>query len=143
MFIGQYSHNIDAKGRIIVPAKFRNELTDKVIITKGLDGCLVVYNQDQFEKLVNELMSLPETMKDARAYIRNMLPNACESDFDSQGRVLIQSHLLKAAQIQKECIFLGLGDHIELWSQESWQQYNSDNSDKFEEVAEKMTEYLR
>ena len=143
MFIGQYNHNIDAKGRIIVPARFREELGDKVIICKWLDGCLAIYTQDQWEKLLEQLVTLPSTMREARIYQRTMLANATEEEFDSQGRVLLPSSLIKEANIAKECVFIGVGDHVECWAKESWEAFQKTGESDFESVAEKLTEYLR
>lgn len=143
MFMGQYTHNLDTKGRVIVPNAFRAELGEKVVVAKWLDGCLALYTKEQWEKMYEQLTTLPSTMRESRIYVRTMMASALECDFDKQGRILLSQPLIKAAKIEKSCIFVGVGDHIELWSEEEWNKFTSETGDMFEAVAEKLTEFIR
>ena len=142
MFMGEYAHNIDKKGRMIIPAKFRDELGEKVIITRGLDGCLNVYTQQQWEIIYEQLLKLPATKKDVRLYVRNMTSKAAECEIDGQGRVLLPSSLIKLADLVKECMVIGAGNHVEIWSKERWEQFDEDGEEVFEDIAENLTEFL-
>ena len=128
MFMGEYGHTIDAKGRIIVPAKFRESLGDNFIITKGLDNCL-------FEE---KLKTLPLTNKNARTFTRFFLAGAADVELDKQGRILIPSVLREFASLQKDVVFVGVGSRIEIWSKESWNDSISNYDDNMDEVAENM-----
>ena len=138
MFMGEYAHNIDKKGRIIIPAKFREELGDHVIITRGLDGCLAVYTKEQWETIYEQLMKLPSTKKDARM----MTSKAAECEIDAQGRVLIPSPLVKLAELVKECMVIGAANHVEIWSRERWEPVDEEANDAFEDIAESLTEFM-
>ena len=140
MFMGEYEHNIDRKGRLIMPAKFREELGEHVVVNRGLDGCLYVYTMDEWEKVYMKLSSLPSTKKDARMYQRMMLSKAAECEMDSQGRILIPSSLISLAALEKECLIIGVANHLEIWSKSRWQQLEEEQSDSFEEAAENLTE---
>ncbi len=142
MFMGEYAHNIDKKGRIIIPAKFREELGDKVVITRGLDGCLSVYTMEQWEEIYEQLLKLPTTKKEARMYVRMMTSKASICEFDSQGRTLIPSSLVQLADLKKECMIIGAANHVEIWSKERWESIDEISDDAFEEMAESLTEYL-
>lgn len=141
-FIGEHSHNIDKKGRLIIPAKFREALGPKIYLTRGLDGCIKVYTPDQFTKLVTQLNALPSTNKAAREYTRFFISSAAECEIDSQGRILIPANLVKKAELVKECVVIGCGSNIEIWAQEKWDAYNEEHSDDIEEVAEALTEFM-
>ncbi len=143
MFMGQYTHNLDAKGRVIVPNAFRAELGDKVVVAKWLDGCLAIYTKEQWNRMYEQLSQLPSTMRESRIYVRKMMANAMECDFDKQGRILLSQPLIQEAKLEKSCVFVGVGDHIELWSEEQWNSFSLETADMFEEVAEKLTEYIR
>ena len=143
MFMGEYAHNIDKKGRIIIPAKFREELGEKVIITRGFDGCLSVYTMEQWELIYAQLVKLPVTKKEARSFTRKMMSKASTCEFDAQGRTLIPSSLVKEADLQKECMIIGAGNHVEIWSKERWEYIDELSDDAFEEMAESLTEYLQ
>jgi MraZ protein len=136
MFIGEYQHNLDSKGRIIVPSKFREELHTTFILTRGLDGCLTIYSLKQWEKLFEEVNKLPTTKKAARQYVRMLTSTATECTLDSQGRIQIPQFLSKPVNITKECVVIGANDHIEIWDKSSWENYYTDASNSFEEVAE-------
>lgn len=142
MFIGEYKHNLDTKGRIIIPAKFRDELGDLIVVTKGLDGCLSLYTQDQWKRLYATLRKLPPTKKESRMYIHMITARACECELDSQGRILIPSTLVKEAALEKACVVVGVGDHAEIWSDERWSSYYETASSSFEANAEELTEYM-
>ena len=140
--MGEYSHNIDRKGRLIMPAKFREELQDKVVVNRGLDGCLYVYTMDQWSIVQKKLATLPTTKKNARNFQRMMLAKADECDLDSQGRILIPSRLVQLAQLEKECVIVGVGNHIEIWAKERWAAFEEEQEDCFEEFAEDLTNFM-
>ena len=139
MFIGEYQHALDVKNRMIVPSKLREELGNKFVITKGLDGCLYAYPQDEWKNLENKLKTLPLTNKDARAFVRFFFAGACEIEMDKQGRGLIPQNLKEYAGIEKEIVSIGALTRVEIWSKEKWQEYNDSNID-FESIAEKMSD---
>lgn len=139
MFIGEYAHGIDPKNRIIIPSKFREELGEKFILTKGLDGCLYIYPLNEWNILEEKLKKLPLTSKDARAFVRFFFSGANEIVIDKQGRALIPQNLLEYANIKKEIVSIGVSNRIEIWSKEKWEEYNESNID-FEQIAEKMCE---
>lgn len=142
MFIGEYNHNLDSKGRIIIPAKFRDELSDNFFLTKGFDGCLTIYSTEQWQKLLNEIAKFPTTRRNARDYVRTLTGSAWECVVDNQGRIQIPSKLLKLAGMTKECSIVGVNDHVEIWDKETWENYYSNASNNFEEVAEDLDELL-
>lgn len=142
MFIGEYLHNLDAKGRIIIPSKFREELHTTFILTRGLDGCLTIYSNEQWTKIFEELSKLPNTKKATRKYIHMLTSRACECTVDNQGRIQIPAYLSNAVNITKECAIIGVNDHIEIWDKNTWENYYSEASDDFEEVAEELSELL-
>lgn len=139
MFIGEYQHALDAKNRMIIPSKLRDNLGNKFVITKGLDGCLYIYPLKEWEVLEEKLKNLPLTNKDARAFVRFFFSGACEIELDKQGRGLIPQNLKEYAKIEKEIISIGVLTRIEIWSKEKWQEYNESDID-FDSIAEKMTE---
>lgn len=139
MFIGEYQHALDSKNRIIIPSKFREQLGDSFIMTKGLDGCLYIYTKEEWYKLEEKLKKLPLTSKDARAFTRFFFSGAAEIETDKQGRALIPQNLIEYASILKEIVSIGVSNRIEIWSKEKWEDYNNQNID-FENVAEKMFE---
>lgn len=138
MFMGEYGHTIDAKGRIIVPAKFRESLGDNFIITKGLDNCLFVYTNEEWQRFEEKLKTLPLTNKNARTFTRFFLAGAADVELDKQGRILIPSVLREFASLQKDVVFVGVGSRIEIWSKESWNDSISNYDDNMDEVAENM-----
>ena len=140
MFIGEYHHSVDDKGRLIIPSKFRDELGTKFIITRGIENCLFVYSLESWEKIVNKLETLPFTKKDARAFIRFFLSGASEAEFDKQGRINITSPLISYANITKECVVIGTGDRLEIWSEESWNDFFTSAKDSMSDIAEKLFE---
>lgn len=143
MFIGEYSHNLDAKGRLIIPSKFREELHTSFILTRGLDGCLTIYSLEQWEKIFVEINKLPNTKQATRQYVRVLTSNASECILDNQGRILIPSNLSKAVGIDKECVIVGANDHVEIWDKETWEKYFTEANKNFEEVAENLSDLLQ
>ena len=142
MFIGEYQHNLDAKGRIIIPSRFRDELNTSFILTRGLDGCLTIYSLEQWEKMFVEINKLPTTKKAARQYVRMLTSTATECVLDNQGRIQIPSFLSKPVNIQKECVVIGANDHIEIWDKATWNNYYLEASENFEDVAENLSDLL-
>ena len=138
MFMGEYHHNIDNKGRLIIPAKFREELGDMFVITRGLDQCLFGYSMSEWSQIEEKLKTLPLTKKDARAFTRFFFSGATECELDKQGRVNISSPLLNYAKLEKECVILGVSNRIEIWSKQQWEDYFSESEDSFAELAENM-----
>ena len=140
MFIGEYEHSIDLKGRVIVPSKFRDDLGFKFIVTKGLDSCLFVYPDSEWKVLEEKLKTLPLTSKDARAFVRFFFSGAAECEVDKQGRILIPSNLREYAQLDKDVKIIGVSTRVEVWSKTRWQDYTIDQSTNVDEIAEKMFE---
>ena len=143
MFIGEYYHNLDAKGRIIIPAKFRDELNGTFILTRGLDGCLTIYSTEKWEKIFEEINKLPETKKATRQYIRMLTANACECTLDNQGRILIPANLSGSVNITKECVVFGANSHVEIWDKATWNAYMDDASENFEDIAESLSDLIQ
>ena len=139
MFIGEYQHALDSKNRMIVPAKLREELGNKFVITKGLDGCIYAYPLSEWKILEDKLKTLPLTNKDARAFVRFFFAGACEVEMDKQGRGLIPQNLKEYAAIEKEIVSIGALTRVEIWSKEKWNEYNDSNID-YESIAEKMSD---
>ena len=138
MLMGEYRHNIDEKKRLVIPSKFRSELGDEFILTRGLDGCLFVYSNEEWNKIVDKLKNLPFTQKDARFFTRFFLSGATVCEIDQAGRISITSPLIEHAGITKECVVIGANDHIEIWSKESWDKFMNDNIDNFSDIAENL-----
>jgi MraZ protein len=136
--MGEYHHNVDTKGRLIVPAKFRDELGEMFVLTRGLDQCLFGYPLSEWKIIEEKLKGLPMTKKDARAFTRFFFSGATECEIDKQGRINISSPLLNYAKIEKECVILGVSNRIEIWSQDIWNDYFSESADSFAEIAENM-----
>ena len=139
--MGEFSHNLDAKGRLIVPACFREELGGKLVVTQGLDGCLTLYTQEAWEKIYAQLQTLPTTKAQTRAFVRILTSQARGTEVDSQGRILIPSNLIKLANLKKECVIIGAGSKVEIWAKETWEEYIANSQESFEELAENLTEF--
>ena len=139
MFIGEYDHVIDEKKRIIIPSKIREELGNKFIMSKGLDGCIYVYTLEDFKILESKLKMLPMSSKEARVYSRFFFSSAHEVEMDKQGRALIPQLLIEYAKLEKEVVSIGVSNRIEIWSKEQWIIYNSQEFD-MDEIAEKMSD---
>ncbi len=140
MFIGEFKHNLDSKGRIAMPVKFRNKLTGGAIITRGLDRCLFVFGNKDWEVLAQKLIALPLSQANSRAFSRLMLAGAMDVDIDKQGRILIPDYLREYAGLKKEAVFTGLYNRIEIWDSENWKQYKTKTESQSDEIAEKLSE---
>lgn len=140
MFMGEHKHNMDKKGRVIIPASFRGDLGQKFVMTRGLDNCLFVYPKDEWEILEKKLTSLPITSKSSRTFVRFFFSGATECNFDKQGRISIPVNLRNYADLEKEIIIIGLANRIELWSSSKWDGYITDAEDSYEDIAEQMEE---
>jgi len=140
MLLGEYKHNLDIKGRVAIPAKFREELKSGAIITRGLDNCLFVFTSKEWEVLAQKLVSLPLAQANSRAFARLMLAGATDVEIDSQGRVLIPDYLRKYAGLSKQVTVAGLYNRIEVWDSESWDKYKQKTESSSDEIAEKLGE---
>lgn len=138
MFMGQFQHSLDSKGRLIIPSKFREILDSSFVLTKGLDKCLFVYPKNEWSLLEQKLKALPFTQKDARAFIRFFFAGAVETETDKQGRILIPPHLREHAQIERDVVIIGVSNRAEIWSQELWDEYSDEAALAYEEIAEKI-----
>ena len=140
MLLGEYHHNIDDKGRLVIPTKYREELGDEFIITRGIERCLYVYSKVEWEKLVSKLNTLPFTKKDARTFMRSFFSGATVCEFDKSGRINITSPLVSYAGLTKECVIIGVNDRLEIWSEEAFNKFMDDNSEQLEDIAEHLFE---
>lgn len=138
MFMGEYHHNIDEKGRLIMPSKFRYDLGENFIVTRGIDSCLFVYPKETWNKLTSKLNELSFTKKDVRSFQRFFLSAATLSEFDKQGRINISTPLADYASLTKECVVIGVNDRIEIWSKENFDKFLNDNIDNISEIAENL-----
>ena len=138
MFMGEYIHSIDAKGRIIIPSKFREALGDEFVVTQGLDGCLFVYPNDEWMNFVNQLKTLPGS-KEARQLQRYFMAGAASCEVDKQGRILIPTKLREQAALEKDIVFVGVLSKIEIWSKERWDSNN--NYENMDQIAEHMSDF--
>lgn len=136
MLIGEYEHSLDVKGRLIMPSKFRDDIGEKFIITKGLDGCLFAFSADEWKKFEEKLSTLPISNKDARLFTRFFFAGAIDCELDKQGRFLISSNLREFAGFIKDVIIVGMNSRIEIWSKEKWQECEDNIS--ADDIAEKM-----
>lgn len=143
MFTGEYRHSLDAKNRLIIPARLRADIGDTFVVTRGLDGCLSIYTTVSWDRQQKQLEKLPQTNKAARAYMRFITSGAMEGTFDTQGRVQLPAALLDYAGISKTCVVIGAGDNVEIWDEERWNQYNSKTAENFDDIAESLTEFLQ
>lgn len=137
MFMGEYNHTIDAKGRVIIPSKFRDALSDHFVVTVGLDGCLFVYPDEEWQHFVNELKNLPGN-KEARQLQRYFMAGAADCEVDKQGRILIPNNLRQQAGLDKDIVFVGVLSKIEIWSKDRWESNSYDNMDT---IADHMSEF--
>ena len=136
--MGEYHHSLDDKKRLIIPSKLREDLGDYVIVTRGLEDCLFIYSQSAWNDIVNKLKTLPFTKKDARSFTRLFLSGATVCEFDKQGRINIQAPLIHYADLKKDCVIVGVNDHLEIWSQELWQQLLTENEENFSVMADSL-----
>lgn len=139
MFIGEYEHTVDAKGRVIMPVKLREEMGERFIVTKGQEGCLFAYSQNEWKNFEEKLKSLPSyTNKNVRDFIRYFLSGAVECELDKQGRFLIPSNLRNHAMLDKDVVIIGVGTKIEIWDKQEWKRYSNDDSISADEIAENL-----
>ena len=136
--MGEYNHTIDTKGRLIIPSKFREVLGDEFVVTKGLDGCLFVYDNQEWTAFEEKLKALPLMNKESRKFVRFFLAGAASLEVDKQGRILIPSVLREFAGLDKDVVLVGVGARIEIWSKEKWDEASM--YDDMEEIAEHMSE---
>ncbi len=140
MLLGEYKHNLDTKGRLAIPAKFREKIEAGAIITRGLDKCLFVFGLHEWEGLVQKLTALPLAQANSRAFVRLMLAGASDAKPDTQGRILIPDYLRKYAGLKKGTVVAGLYNRFEIWDEEEWNTYKQKTESTSEEIAEKLGE---
>jgi len=140
MLSGDFNHSIDAKGRLIIPAKFRDALGENFVITKGMDSCLFVYPPDEWKVLEEKIKTLPLTNKSARDFKRFMLGSAAEGGLDKQGRVLIPPSLREFASLDKDVVLVGVLDKVEIWDKAKWDASNAEVEDNIEDITSNMEE---
>ncbi len=141
MFIGEYRHNIDAKGRLSIPAKLRNQCGDSVYVTRGHEGCLALYTPEGWDKYYQRLLSLPQEKKKIRVFVRLVTSRARECEFDKLGRINIPLVLRNEAHLEKECVIVGAGNRVEIWDQQAWDQFYDDNKDDFDDISEEIDDF--
>jgi MraZ protein len=141
LLIGEFYHNLDKKGRVIVPSRFREKLGDNFIITRGLDNCLFLYPIEEWKNIEGRLKSLPFTKAETRAFMRMFFSGASEVEIDKQGRTLIPPLLREHSHLQKEVVFIGVSNRAEIWSKEIWEKYSSNSNLSFEQVAESLMDF--
>lgn len=138
MLMGEFHHNIDDKSRLIIPSKFRSELGERFVITKGLDKCLFVYSMEEWNKIVKKVGNLQFTKKNVRAFERTFIGGASIIEFDKQGRINITSPLVHYANIEHECVIIGVNERLEIWALNEFEQYIKDNEESLEEITENI-----
>ena len=139
--MGEYHHSIDEKGRVIIPAKFREALGDRFVMTRGLDNCLFVYPLQEWAVMEQKLKSLPLMKADARAFTRFFLSGATECELDKQGRVNIPANLREHARLDSQAVVIGVSNRVEVWSKELWESYSRLSEQSFNEIAEKLVDF--
>ena len=140
MFIGEYNHNLDNKGRLAVPVKFRDDLKKGAVVTKGLDGCLFLYTMSEWKILAEKLSKLPISQSNTRAFARLMLAGAMDVQIDKQGRVVLPDYLRKYATLKKKIIINGLYNRLEIWDENNWEKYKKITEKESGDIAEKLGE---
>jgi len=138
MFIGEYQHNMDDKGRLAVPTKFRTALKKGAVVTRGLDGCLFLYTQEEWEKLASKLAALPISKANTRAFSRLMLAGAMDVSLDKQGRVVVPEYLRNYAGMQKRVVITGLYNRLELWDEKAWEKFKKGAEKESADIAEEL-----
>lgn len=137
MFMGEYHHTIDAKGRIIVPSKVRDNLGENFIVTRGLDGCLFLYPKLEWDKIINKYKELPDT-KEKRQFMRIFLSGATTCEYDKLGRINVPKPLVEFASLEKDCIIIGVDEKLEIWSKSKWEEFISNNEDNLSDIADSL-----
>lgn len=140
MFIGEFHHTIDEKGRVAIPSKYREMLGKNFVITRGIEHCIYVYPTNTFEHIVEKLESLPFTKKDARAFSRFFMSGATAIELDKQGRVNVPSPLVSYAHLSKKCVIVGTGDRLEIWDEDAFDEFMSSCNDEMSDIAEGLFE---
>ncbi len=140
MLIGEYSHSLDVKGRLIMPVKLREDMGENFIITTGLDGCLFGFSMSEWQKFEDKLKTLPITNKNARNFVRFFLSGATECELDKQGRFLIPGKLREVASLDRDVTIIGAGTRIEIWNKEKWEEHNSEENLSIAEIEKNMEE---
>lgn len=140
MLIGEFKYNIDQKGRIMIPAKFREKFGVSAIVTRGLENCLFVFPQNDWDKVVEKIMKLPLSQANSRAFVRLMLSGAHLAEIDNQGRILIPEHLRKYANLEKKVVIIGLYTRVEIWDEKRWEEYKEQSEKQAQEIAEKLSD---
>ncbi len=139
--MGEFQHNIDAKGRLIVPSKLREQLGEKFVVTRGMDGCLFGYPLVEWNHLETKLNEMPLSKKDARAFVRFFYSAATECEIDKQGRINIPVSLRNHALLEKECVIIGVANRIEIWDQTRWNDFTKETEASFDDIAETMVDF--
>lgn len=138
MFIGEYQHLLDEKGRLAIPAKFRAILKKGAVVTKGLDNCLFLYAPEQFKGIAAKFAALPISQAKARAFSRHMLAGAMDLDFDNQGRITLPEYLRRFAGLKKKIVVAGLYNHLEIWDEAAWNKYKNESEKNSGSIAEEL-----
>ena len=138
MFMGNYNYNLDDKGRISIPTAFRDEFRDKLVCVQGFEDCIYLFTLDEWQKLAEKIGSLAITKSVNRKFARLFMSNAFSVNIDSKGRINLESVLIEHAHLEKECVFLGASNHVELWNKETWKQYKIDSKDDYSFMAEEV-----
>ena len=140
MFVGEYKHSIDEKGRLAIPSKFRSSLRGGAVITNGLDNCLFLYSASEWKKFAEKLVELPISQANSRAFKRRLFAGAMDVKLDKQGRIVLPEYLRKSAKTGKKVVLAGLYDKIEIWDEDEWEKYKKATESQSTEIAEKMGE---
>lgn len=141
MFFSEYRHSIDAKGRLSIPAKMRSQCGESVFVTRGNDGCLALYTKEGWEEYYKQLQALPQKKKKTRIFIRLVTSRVSECEFDKLGRINIPLVLRQEGNLDKECVIVGVGDHVEIWNSETWDNFYNENKDCFDDISEDLDDY--
>ena len=138
MFMGEYHHNLDEKSRLVIPSLFRKELGNKFVITRGIEKCLYVYSNSEWQKIVDKLQELPFTKKDARTFIRAFFSGASYCEIDKSGRIVLTSNIKDYANIKKDCVIIGANNRVEIWDKELWNEEISSKAEELSDIAENL-----
>lgn len=140
MLIGEYHHNLDNKGRVAIPSRFKSRFSEGSVITRGLEMCLFLFPRDEWEKVVSKLIQLPISQQDSRAFSRLILSGAFEVNLDNHGRLLIPEYLRKYAQLKKRVVLVGVHNRVEIWDEKMWQEYVREKETNVQEIAERLSD---
>jgi len=141
MFMGEFNNKLDAKGRMIVPSKFREDLSEQFVITRGLDKCLFGYTHEEWSRIEEKMKNLPLTKRDARKFMRLFFSGATAVEVDKQGRINIPQNLRTYAGLSKDCTIIGVSSRIEIWDSEEWSDFYTDSEENFEDIAEDLIDF--